>query len=83
MKENKSYSELTLEELLTKKSKMKSIVIALSIVMLFIVVVLIYLALKSKNYTLIAVGIGCLITLLPGVVVLNQIDTEIKSRDLK
>lgn len=82
MKEKTKLSELTLEELQSRKNKTKSAIIGLGIVMFVAVATLIYLAISNKNYALIAVGMGSLISLLPSVIVLNQIETEIKSRNL-
>lgn len=81
MKENDKLKELTLEELQTKYKKSKDAVIGLGIVILIAVMTLIYLAVRNKNYALIAVAIGSSITFLPSIVVLKQIETEIKSRN--
>lgn len=82
MKKNSSLAELTLEELQTRKSNLKGAVIGLSIVMLAALITLIYLVLKNKNYALLGVAFGCSFTLLPSIIVLNQINSEIKSRNL-
>jgi hypothetical protein len=82
MKENAKLSELTLEELQARKNKTKSAIIGLGIVMTIAVATLIYLAIRNKNYALIAVGMGSIISLLPSVIVLKQIEDEIKSRNL-
>ncbi|MDR6562899.1 MULTISPECIES: hypothetical protein [unclassified Arcicella] len=80
MKENKNLAELTLEELQAKQKKAKGAVIGLGIVMAIALITLIYLATKSKNYALLAVAGGSGLTLLPSIIVLKQIETEIKSR---
>lgn len=80
MKEKNNLAELTLEELLIKQKKAKAAVIGLSIVMAVALITLIYLAIKSKNYVLLAVAGGSGLTLLPSFIVLKQIDNEIKSR---
>lgn len=82
MKQNK-LSELTLEELQEKEKKMKGAVIGLGIVMAMACFALFYLAVKNRNYSLITVGIGSSITLLPTFMALNQISNEIKSRNSK
>lgn len=80
MKENNNLAELTLEELQIKQKKAKAAVIGLSIVMVVALITLIYLAIKSKNYVLLAIAGGSGLTLLPSFIVLKQIETEIKSR---
>lgn len=80
MKENNKLAELTLEELLIKQKKAKGAVIGLGIVMAIALATLIYLATKSKNYALLAVAGGSGLTLLPSIIALKQIETEIKSR---
>ncbi|MEA5256854.1 hypothetical protein VB264_03595 [Arcicella aquatica] len=80
MKENKNLTELTLEELQAKQKKAKGAVTGLGIVMAIALVTLIYLATKSENYALLAVAGGSGLTLLPSIIVLKQIETEIKAR---
>ncbi|MEA5428431.1 hypothetical protein [Arcicella lustrica] len=80
MKENNKLAELTLEELLIKQKKAKGAVIGLGIVMAIALITLIYLAIKSKNYVLLAVAGGSGLTFLPSIIALKQIETEIKSR---
>jgi hypothetical protein len=80
---NKKLTELTLEELQAKKKQLKGIAIGLGSVMLVVSILLIYLGLKSKNYGSITVALFCSITLLPMFTSLNQINSEIKSREDK
>jgi hypothetical protein len=75
--------DLTLSELYEKKKKMVGITIGLGIVMVIACSILFYLILKSKNFVLVAVIPGCLMTLLPSVINLSQLNTEIKSRQAK
>ena len=53
------------------------------IVMIIACIILIAVAVKSKNYALIAVASGSFITLLPIMTRLGQIDKEIKTREQK
>ena len=82
-KKDKKLTDLTLEELQERYKKSKGSAIGISIVMVIAVIALIYLSLETKNYALIAVAISCSITLLPMFMSLNQIATEIKSRNSK
>jgi hypothetical protein len=81
MKQNSKLTELTLEELQKKKKTIKSAIIGLGIVMLLAVTILIYFTIKNQNYAFLGVAFGSLISLLPSVIFLNQIETEIKSRN--
>lgn len=83
MTKNKKLTELTLNELNTEKKKVKGILTGLGIVMIIACVILIACAVKSKNYTLIAVASGSFITLLPIMTRLGQIEKEIKNREQK
>jgi hypothetical protein len=82
MKTNK-LSELTLEELYKQKNTLKSVLIAFSIVMLIACAGLFFVAIKSKNYALIAIIPGCMLTMLPNYIRFGQLNTEIKSRNSK
>lgn len=83
MTKNKKLSELTLNELNTEKKKTKGILTGIGIVMIIACIILIVVAIKSKNYALIAVASGSFITLLPIMTRLGQIDKEIKTREQK
>jgi hypothetical protein len=80
---NKKLSELTLEELEAKKKHLKGAAIGLGSVMAIASILLIYLGMKTKNYALIAVAIGCSVAFLPMFASLGQINSEIKSREDK
>ena len=80
MKQSDDLKNLSVEELHEKKKKLKGMIIGIAIPMALAFIALIYLAVKNKNYALIAVAIGCSITLLPGFIVLNGINNEIKNR---
>ncbi|KQC00711.1 hypothetical protein [Pedobacter sp. Hv1] len=82
MEKNK-LSTLTLEELYEKRKKLKSTSMGIGIGMVVICSVLLYLIFKTKNFVLLAVVPGCLMTLLPSFIVLSQLNTEIKSRESK
>ena len=76
-------SELTLEELHKQKNTLKSVLIAFSIVMLIACAGLFFVAIKSKNFALIAIIPGCMLTMLPNYIRFGQLNTEIKSRNSK
>jgi hypothetical protein len=81
MKSSSKLSELTLEQLTEKKKKLTSQLVSIAIAMFIIYVALFYFAIKSKNYALIAVGMGSLITLMPVFVSVGEINKEIKKRE--
>lgn len=83
MTKNKKLSELTLEELFAEKKKRKGILTGLGIVILIACGTLVFLAIKSKNYALIAVASGSFITLMPLIASLSQVEKEIKNREQK
>lgn len=74
-------SELTLSELSTRKSSLSRILIGTGIVLLILSIALLYLINRSQNFALIAVIPCCLLIMLPGIIKLSQINTEIKSRN--
>ncbi|CAL1518888.1 hypothetical protein MMC2321_02633 [Chitinophaga sp. MM2321] len=82
MKTNK-FSDLTINELNKQKSSLNRILLGTGIVMLILCTVLLYLISKSQNFALIAVIPCILLTMLPGIIKLSQINAEIKSRDSK
>jgi flagellar basal body-associated protein FliL len=80
MKKN-SLSELTAEELNKKKSTFIKVILASAIVMLILLSVLIYIVLRyEKSLAHLAIIPVCLIFLLPALIKLSQVNTEIKSR---
>jgi Kef-type K+ transport system membrane component KefB len=81
MKSTEKLTELTLEQLTEKKKKLVSLSIGIAISMVIACGVLFYLAIKTKNYALMAVGMGSLITLLPVFVSVTEITKEIKRRE--
>ncbi|RZK41290.1 MAG: hypothetical protein EOO90_11985 [Pedobacter sp.] len=83
MAKNKKLSELTLEELYEAKKKQKKILTAIGITMLFLCGTLTFLAVRSKNYALLAVASGSFITLIPSFSYSGQIEKEIQSRNIK
>ncbi len=80
MKSSTKLSELTLEQLTEKKKKLTSLSIGIAVAMFIICATLFYFAIKSKNYALIAVGMGSMITLLPVFTSVGAISSEIKKR---
>jgi hypothetical protein len=80
MKPKNKNSELSVEELVLKKKKLKGAIIGIGMVMIIVCSILIYLAIINKNIALVVVTISCVIVLLPSLFGLNQIDEEIKSR---
>ncbi|WP_265429692.1 hypothetical protein [Chryseobacterium sp. YIM B08800] len=82
MKTNK-LSELSIEELESKKKMVLSAIIGLGIVMIIACCLLFYFAMMSKNFALIAVVIGSTLTLMPSFISIGQINAEIKSRKSK
>lgn len=82
MKTNK-LSELSIEELESKKKMVLSAIIGLGIVMIIACCLLFYFAMTSKNFALIAVAIGSTLTLMPSFISIGQINAEIKSRKSK
>ncbi|WP_116790401.1 hypothetical protein [Flavobacterium psychrotrophum] len=79
MKTNK-LSDLTLEELNKQKSTLKGVIIGFSILFLFAFIVLFYLIYKNGNYVLLACLPPGIFAMLPAVMRLSQLNTEIKSR---
>jgi hypothetical protein len=81
VKKTNDLSTLSVEELIEKRRKTKSAWVGISIPMALVCIFLVYLAIKLKNYALIAVGIGSAITLLPGFAIIAEIDKELKKRN--
>lgn len=80
MKKN-PLADLSLEELLRQKKMCNGVVFGIGIVMLLASAVLAYTAIKSKNYLLIAVVPCSMLSLLPSIIRLGQLNAEIKSRN--
>lgn len=79
MKKNK-FADLSLKELQAKQANAKKVVMVLGMVMLAINLLLVFLIFKTKLYSLLAVVIGSMTTLLPSFINLTQLNHEIKSR---
>jgi len=79
MKPNK-LSDLTLEELTKQKKQMSAIVGATIAVLLIFLGAMIFLIYRKQNLTLLAILPSAGLALLPGVIRLNQLNAEIKSR---
>lgn len=80
---NQKFKELTLEQLYAQKKRVQSITIVMAILLIIAFCVLFYLAVSTKKLALIAPAFGSFITLLPTLIVLTQINQEIKSRNLQ
>lgn len=81
MKENKNkLAGLTVAELQKREKTMKGVVIGSGIVALLSFSVLLFLSIKNKKPAFSAAGISCMITLLPGIIGLSQVNAELKSR---
>ncbi len=80
MKTSQKLGSLTLEQLTEKKKKMTSLLVGITVGMILVCGVLFYLIAKTKNYTLMPVGIGALITLIPVFTSVTEINSEIKRR---
>ncbi len=81
MKSPEKLNNLTLEQLTEKKKKLTSLSIGIAVAMFIICATLFYLAIKTKNYALIVVGMGSMITLLPVFTSVGAISSEIKKRE--
>ncbi len=80
MKNSKKLTDLTLEELQERKKKIAAPLIGIGIVLVIVCGILFYMAITKHMPALIAVSIGCLTTILPGFILLGQLQAEIKSR---
>lgn len=80
MKKN-SLSDLGSEQLVTKKKSITNAIFGFGTVLLLSFLILLYFAIANKNFKLIPIGVGCLLTLIPLFIARNQLNTEIKSRE--
>lgn len=80
MKNNK-LSDLTADELYKEKKSLTGIVLATGIVMLILSIVMLYLIITKHKFAFAGVVPICLLTLLPSLIRLNEINSEIKSRN--
>lgn len=79
---SQDFSKLTLQELQSKYNKLKGAAIGLGIVLIAACVTLLYLAFTTEQYYLSGVAIGCFITMIPSIIVLFQLKTELDKRKL-
>ncbi|WP_166336387.1 hypothetical protein [Sphingobacterium chungjuense] len=77
---SKKLKDYSLEELIQKKKKTAGILLGFAVVMLVASVTLIYLAIKQKNYALIAVACGGVMQIGLLMVQVGNLNKEIKSR---
>jgi hypothetical protein len=76
-------ADISLAELQKQKSTLTGILIGFGIIILVASGLLIYFISKGKNVALIAVIPGCMVTLLPALIRISQLNAEIKSRNTK
>lgn len=79
MKKNK-FEGLSLEELQSKQMNARKVMIVLAIVMTVVNLLLVFMIFKTKLYSLFAVVVSSMMTLLPSFINLAQLHEEIKSR---
>lgn len=73
-------SQLSLAELHSRKNKLKGAIIGLGIVMVAALAIVLYIVLHKKMVALLATLPAMFLSLMPSVIVLNKINTELKSR---
>lgn len=78
--EKKKLTDLTFEELQIRQKNAKNVFIGLASAVILVNAVLVFLIFKSELYSLFAVVIGSMTTLLPSFINLTQLNQEIKSR---
>jgi phosphate/sulfate permease len=84
MKKAIPLNQLSVEELYKKKQSMLGALIGLGVVILAASGILFYLVFTAKTpKVLAALPISCLLALLPAMISLSQINTEIKNRNSK
>lgn len=81
MKKNK-LSELTIDELNKQKNSSTGFLLGSGIVMLILISTLLYLIIKNQNFSLTAIVPILLLMMVPAIIKVNQINSEIKSRKL-
>ncbi|PVH24141.1 hypothetical protein DC487_15495 [Sphingobacterium corticibacter] len=77
---SKKLKDYSLEELIQKKKKTTGVLLGFAVVMLVASVTLIYLAIKQKNYALIAVACGGVTQIGLLMIQVGNLNKEIKSR---
>ena len=82
MKNNK-LENLTSQQLASKKKALTGALIGLGLVLIIACSILLYLVIKNKDFTLIPIAIGSLMTIIPCFIGISQVNTEIKSRKSK
>jgi uncharacterized membrane protein len=73
-------SEQSLESLVKQKNLLKGVAIGYGIILLVAFCLIIYVAVKKKNFALLAVFPASMIILLPILIRFGQLDKEIKLR---
>ncbi|WP_316743125.1 hypothetical protein [Pedobacter antarcticus] len=82
MKKNQ-LSELTLEELNKQKKSTSGVLIGTLVVMVILSGVIFYLSITKHNTSLLTFIPIFLLSMLPGIIKLSQVNSEIKSRSLQ
>jgi len=75
-------SEQSLESLIKQRNLLKGVAIGFGLVLIIAFALILFVAIKKKNFGLIAVLPASMITLIPILVRFGQINTEIKSRQV-
>lgn len=75
-------TDQTLTSLIKQKNLLKGAAIGLTIVIIIAFAITLYVAIQKKNFALVAVTPASLITLLPILMRLRQINNQIKSRKM-
>ncbi|GGE88815.1 hypothetical protein SAMN05443634_104186 [Chishuiella changwenlii] len=83
MKKNNNLEKFSLEELLLKQKKLKTIVIVFSTIMFATSIFLVYTGIKTKNYALLAIAFGGSSSLFILFSQLSLLNKEIFSRENK
>lgn len=73
-------TELTTEELNKQKKTLSGVLIGLGSVTLFAYGILLYFVIRDKNFVFLAIIPSGFLTLLPSLIRIGQINTELKSR---
>lgn len=78
---NQKFKELTLEQLYALRKKLQNITIIIALFLLIAFCLLFYFAIATKKSVLIPTAIGSFATLIPSLMIINQINQEIKNKN--
>lgn len=76
-------SELSLETLIKQRNLLKGVAIGFGILLIIAFCIIVYVAVKKRNFALIAVFPASMITLIPILFRYSQLNSEIKLRKVK